>query len=80
MTATSAKLTTAVEAYFAELRRVRATGGGTDERSTYPALSNLLKRGRRHPQAFDPDLRKQLGVWYTPRKWCATWWPASTGR
>ena len=42
MTATSAKLTTAVEAYFAELRRMRATGGGTGERSTYPALSNLL--------------------------------------
>ena len=42
MTATSAKLTTAVEAYFAELRRVRATGGGTGERSTYPALRDLL--------------------------------------
>ena len=42
MTATSAKLTTAVETYFAELRRVRATGGGTGERSTYPALRDLL--------------------------------------
>ena len=42
MTATSAKLTTAVEAYFAELRRMRATGGGTGERSTYPALHDLL--------------------------------------
>ena len=42
MTATSAKLTTAVEAYFAELRRVRATGGATGERSTYPALRDLL--------------------------------------
>ena len=42
MTATSAKLTTAVETYFAELRRMRATGGGTGERSTYPALRDLL--------------------------------------
>ena len=33
-------------------------------------------------QAFDPDLRKQLGVWYTPAEvgWCATWWPAWTRR
>ena len=42
MTATSTKLTAAVEAYFAELRRVRATGGGTGERPTYPALRDLL--------------------------------------
>ena len=27
-------------------------------------------------EAFDPALRKQLGVWYTPARWCATWWPA----
>ena len=29
-------------------------------------------------EAFDPALRRQLGVWYTPPRWCATWWPAST--
>ncbi len=36
------RLTAAVEAYFAELRRVRASGGATGERSSYPALANLL--------------------------------------
>ncbi len=30
-------------------------------------------------EAFDPALRKHLGVWYTPQpRWCATWWPALT--
>ena len=29
-------------------------------------------------EAFDPALRKQLGVWYTRPRWCATWWPAWT--
>ncbi len=42
MTETNTKLTAAVETYCAELRRVRASGGATDERSSYPALSNLL--------------------------------------
>ena len=36
------KLVAAVEAYFADLRRVRASGGGTGERSHYPALANFL--------------------------------------
>ena len=36
------KLTAAVEEYLAELRRVRGTGAGTEERSYYPALHNLL--------------------------------------
>ena len=35
-------LTTAAEAYFADLHRVRASGGGTGERSYYPALANLI--------------------------------------
>lgn len=39
---TNNKLTMAVAAYFADLRRVRATGGGTGERSSYAALANLL--------------------------------------
>ena len=39
---TNNKLTTAVEAYFADLRRVRSSGGGTDERSSYKPLANLL--------------------------------------
>ena len=35
-------LTAAVETYFTDLRRIRASGGATDERSTYGALANLL--------------------------------------
>ena len=42
MTGTNTKLTVAVEAYFAALRRVRASGGATGERSSYPALAGLL--------------------------------------
>ena len=39
---TDAKLTTAVEAYFKMMHDIRATGAATDERSYYPALTNLL--------------------------------------
>ena len=42
MAATRTQLTTAVEAYLADLRRVRASGGSTIERSYYPPLTNLL--------------------------------------
>ena len=42
MAAPNKKLITAVEAYFADLRRVRASGGATGERSYYPALANLI--------------------------------------
>ena len=42
MPPTTAKLTTAVEEYFSDLRRIRASGGATGERSYYPALTNLL--------------------------------------
>ena len=42
MAATNAKLTAAVEEYFADLRRVRASGGATSERSAYGPLANLL--------------------------------------
>ena len=42
MVATGRKLTAAVEEYLAELRRIRATGGGTGELSYYPPLNNLL--------------------------------------
>ena len=41
--ATRNKLTTAIEAYFADLRRVRASGGATGELSYYPALDALLR-------------------------------------
>ena len=42
MTRRTKKLTTAVETYFVDLGRVRASGGATGERSSYPALANLL--------------------------------------
>ena len=42
MPTTTAKLTTAVEEYFSDLRLVRASGRATGERSYYPALTNLL--------------------------------------
>ena len=38
----SDKLRQAVEAYFTDLRLVRASGGATDERSLYVPLANLL--------------------------------------
>ena len=43
--ATATQFETAVEHYFADLGRVRASGGATGERSTYPALANLLNDG-----------------------------------
>ena len=42
MAASGNKLTAAVEEYLADLRRIRATGGGTGELSYYPPLNNLL--------------------------------------
>ena len=42
MTGANTKLTAAVEAYFADLGRVRASGGATGERSSYGPLANLL--------------------------------------
>ena len=42
MAASRNKLKAAVEEYFAELRRIRATRGGTGELSYYPPLNNLL--------------------------------------
>ena len=43
MKGTNQKLKAAAEAYFSDLRRIRASGGATDERSTYGPLANLLK-------------------------------------
>ena len=42
MTGTNAKLAAAVDAYFADLARVRASGGATGERSSYGPLAGLL--------------------------------------
>ena len=36
------KLVSAVEDYLTDLRKIRASGGGTGERSYYPLLTNLL--------------------------------------
>ena len=54
MPTTTTKLTTAVEEYFSDLRRIRASGGATGERSYYPALTNLLNAvgGALKPQVF----------------------------
>ena len=42
MSGTTTKLTAAAEDYFADLQRVRASGGATRERSLYGPLNNLL--------------------------------------
>ena len=48
------KLTSAVEEYLTDLRRIRASGGATGERSYYPPLTNLLNAigGMRKPKVF----------------------------
>ena len=54
MVETRTKLTAAVEEYLEHLRRIRASGGGTGERSYYPPLSNLLNAvgGALRPKVF----------------------------
>ena len=42
MSGPTTKLTAAVEAYLDDLRRIRASGGATGERSYYPPLNNLF--------------------------------------
>ena len=42
MPADTTKLRSAVEDYFADLLRIRASGGATPVRSYYPSLNNLL--------------------------------------
>ena len=48
------KLTPAVEEYLTDLRRIRASGGATGERSYYPPLTNLLNPigGMLKPKVF----------------------------
>ena len=54
MAGTRENLTAAVESYLSDLRRVRASGGATGERSYYPPLSNLLNAvgGTLKPRVF----------------------------
>ena len=42
MSATNTNLTAAVETYFSDLGRIRASGGATGELSSYGPLANLL--------------------------------------
>lgn len=48
------KLTSAVENYLTDLRRINASGGATGERSYYPPLTNLLNAigGMLKPKVF----------------------------
>ena len=54
MAATGARLTAAVQEYLDDLRRVRASGGATGERSYYPPLASLLNAvgGTLRPRVF----------------------------
>ena len=54
MADTSARLTAAVEDYFNDLRRIRASGGATGELSYYPPLINLMNAvgGALKPKVF----------------------------
>ena len=54
MAGASEKLSNAVEAYFGELKEVRASGGGTGELSYYPALEKLFRAvgGSLKPKVF----------------------------
>ena len=58
------KLATAVEAYFADLRQIRASGGATAERSYYPPLTNLLNAvgGTLKPKVFCVSELAQQGA------------------
>ena len=64
MQATGTKLTAAVEAYLGDLRRIRASGGATGERSTYGPLSNLLNAvgGALRPKVFCVGEMAQQGA------------------
>ena len=64
MAATGRKLTAAVEEYLAELRRIRATGGGTGELSYSPPLNNLLNAvgGSLRPRVYCVSQLAQQGA------------------
>ena len=67
MAGTSETLRVAVEAYFDELKKVRALGGGTRELSYYPALTNLLRAvgGSLKPKVFPVSNLADRGAGHT---------------
>ena len=64
MASTGRNLKAAVEEYLAELRRIRATGGGTGELSYYPPLSKLLNAvgGSLRPRVYCVSQLAQQGA------------------
>ena len=64
MPPTNAKLVTAVEDYLDDVRKIRASGGGTGERSYYPPLTNLLNAvgGALRPKVFCVSEMAQQGA------------------
>ena len=64
MPGANTKLIAAVETYFEDLRRIRASGGGTGELSYYPALTNLLNAvgGTLRPRVFCVSQLAQQGA------------------
>ena len=64
MPATNKNLTTAVEHYFTDLRRIRASGGATPELSYYTPLNNLLNAigATLKPKVFCHGSIKQQGA------------------
>ena len=58
------KLVAAVEDYFDDLRKIKASGGGTAETSYYPPLSNLLNAvgGSLKPRVFCVSQLAQQGA------------------
>ena len=64
MPATNTKLTAAVEHYFTDLQRIRASGGATPELSYYTPLNNLLNAigGSLKPKVFCVGAMAQQGA------------------
>lgn len=64
MLGTSTKLAAAVEDYFQDLLRIRASGGGTNELSYYPPLATLLNTvgGTLKPKVFCVSEMAQQGA------------------
>ena len=64
MAGANEKLTAAIEDYLDDLRKIRASGGGTGERSYYPPLTNLLNAvgGALRPKVFCVSELAQQGA------------------